>query len=197
VSIGEIVRLQESSRTPRTDNAQERKPNKVGMAIAFSGALLMGSIMGCSTANQQSIRVESGAVLPHAVSMPFQIKGGKGTRQDRFKARLELGREGVGTGSLSLGFPLTVEVDGMLVCFEVDVSMSQLKAENRDEVASELLLIIRRGAEAYRLELGGQVSVDPNEALESFAKMATQMDAEIKLYLDGAQAESPRPVEQE
>jgi hypothetical protein len=201
IIVGGTLRIQEFSRKPIANHNDTRRPGKLGLFLAFSGALLTSGAIGCSTASEQVIELDIARAIPNTVALPFQIKGGNGTRKDRFKAQLQFGRASKGVGALALDFPLTIAVNELKVCFDINLTLSQLKEENRKDVASELLLVIRRGAEAYAaengVELPGQVDVDTKQALQNFAKLASQIDPEIKIFLEGARIAAPESNKEE
>lgn len=187
------MRIENSSRQSEAGDRGKAKKTKAGMACALSGFLLVAGLMGCAARSGHDIPIVPATRLSRAVEMPSQMKGGQGTAEDRFKARLELGREDSGIGSVSLDFPLTVRVGGVAVCYQVNLSLSQLRESRREDVAAELLMVIRSGAEAYAarrgIDLGGRVDADAKGALELFSRQAAIIDVEVKMYLEGARAE--------
>jgi len=100
----------------RRDNKQrKKKPGRLRNVIAFSGALLGATVMGCGTVDRP---------LPQVAPLE-QTEMGSKTKP--YEIYLSKGKEKCGVGLTEVVLPLELELDGKTFHFDVHLPVSKLK----------------------------------------------------------------------
>lgn len=122
------------------------------------------------------------------VKLPPEVKGGDGTSKKRFQVFPKGMRAEEGIGSIGLGFPLTLEVEGNDVFFDMHLSLSQLRLMNRRSVRDEIAGLVNLAARHYLEQRGkavcGELRFDVDAMIDSFARRASGLDSEAKGYIE-------------